>query len=559
MNLSVKSTLKLHMVLIVILISLPLVALNFLNKSSSSSLKNNNEIYSDILLQLSRIDSELRNSRFHAYAGYMHYEKLSVSHYHAHPFDLHLNAVRDNIETADQSWISILDSIDKSSIYRRELLQLKAQYDAYMNAASLPVVRALETHNWDSIIRLITAAIPEYDKFSGSISALQVQIDTDAREGYETSQQQIIELSYSLYAFYAVAIILYVVFSIWLIRRIINPLNENIAIARKISAGDLTSNGVTVRQDEFGLFQVEMEKMRTQLSGMIGQIITESATVSDYSSSLKEASKHAEQSTATQMERLTNAASALEELLVSINDIARNTDDTSDKATQAQQTAVVNSDRISETESGIQNVSDNLVSTSLKVQELSEQVDEISSITGVIQDVASQTNLLALNAAIEAARAGEQGRGFAVVADEVRGLAETTTQSVGKISSMIACIQENAISTVNSMQSTCKKTDSVVETTKSTRASMADINRMTYVVQELIAEISRTLSEQKNASDELSGNVELVAGLARENSELIVSISTTADDLSESARQLDVSVSGFRLSPATGHNNGYQG
>lgn len=547
MKLNVKTTLNLHMVLVIVLIVLPILLLNWTTKKSAAALDQNNAIYSNLLLELSQIDSALRNSRFHAYAGFMHDRNLSVAHYHDHPYQLHVDVVKQNLEQANKSWANILSALSDDSPYGEPIDKLKRQYDAYMQAASYPVVTALESKDWDSIVRLITAAIPEYAAFSDSIKTLQAEIDIDAKAGYAQSQAELESMSRSLMIFYSIAVLLYIAFSVWFARRITQPLNENITVAEKIASGDLTANPINTRDDEFGVFADAMERMRTQLSTMISRIITESTTVSDYSADLKHTSRAAEQSISSQMSRLTGAASALEQLLVSIEDISRNSENTNTKATEAEDASRLNSNRVSDTEAGIQAVSQNLQATSLQVKELSDQVTEISSITGVIQDVAAQTNLLALNAAIEAARAGEQGRGFAVVADEVRSLAETTTQSVDKISSMIAGIQDNAQATVTSMQASCEKTDTVVETTSVTKASIDSINEMTSVVQELVSDISRALSEQKTASNDLSSNVEYIASLAQENTDLMSNISNAADDLSGVSEQLKTSVSGFKI------------
>ncbi|MCV6612305.1 MAG: methyl-accepting chemotaxis protein [Amphritea sp.] len=547
MKLNVKTTLNIHMILVILLIALPIILLNWTIQKSSDALNSNNAIYSDLLLELSTIDSALRNTRFHAYAGFMHDTNLSVAHYHAHPFELHLDIVKANLQDADSSWTKILSSNQNKGPYAHEISNLKQQYDAYMQAASVPVVKALEQHDWDSIVRLITAAIPEYAEFSDSIHRLQKKVDADAKAGYTQSQNELTAISQNLMLFYSIAIALYIAFSFWFSRRLLTPLNDNIRIAEKIANGDLTTNKVPARDDEFGLFYNAMEQMRQQLSTMISRIIAESTTVSSYSSGLKQTSKTAEESITSQMSRLTGAASALEELLVSIEDISRHSENTNNKATEAEQAAILNSQRVSDTEAGIQDVSHNLLNTSSQVQELSGQVTEISSITGVIQDVAAQTNLLALNAAIEAARAGEQGRGFAVVADEVRSLAETTTQSVDKISTMITAIQENAQATVASMQTSCEKTESVVSTTSVTKQSIDSINEITSTVQALVADISRALSEQKTASNDLSSNVEYIASLAQENTDLMVNISNTADQLSDISLQLKTSVAGFKL------------
>ncbi len=543
----VSQILSIHVIVVVILMITPVIALKWVSIKSQDALQKNNEIYSLVLVELRRIDGSLKNSRFHAYAGFMHDKNLSVAGYHAHPFQLHVDVVNNELKSANERWKAILSNISSSNTYYEEILSLKSQYDDYMSAGSKPVVKALQEKDWDSIVRFVTAAIPQYADFSDSIQQLQDQITQQAEIAYESSQEELSKLSFSLMVLYALSALIYVVFSFWLKRKIITPLRENIQVAKKISQGDLTSNTLMKTNDEFGALSNAMEVMRKQLSEMIHHIILESDHVGSYSEKLKSASQRVAESIQNQMLGLTTAASSLEELLVNIENLSENAKNTNEKAEYAEDAATQSMARINDTESGVQVVSTRLTTTSQQIEELSEQVKEISSITGVIQDVAAQTNLLALNAAIEAARAGEQGRGFAVVADEVRNLAATTTQSVDKISVMITNIQANSSQTVTSMEDSCNEAEKVVSTAGIAKGSIHSINEATSILKDLISEITRSLLEQKASSNNLSKNVDSVAELSRQNNELVEHVSIMSDDLTKTSEKLKVSVSGFRI------------
>lgn len=547
MKLSVRTTLTLHAVIVSVLLLTPVIALFNLSSKSEAQLKLLDNINSNILTQLVTIDGALKNARFHSYAGFMHDTNLSVAHYHKHPFELHLETVNKELALAEQSWRTILANLSAQDEYYRDINQLKRDYDSYMKAGGIPVRDALQARDWDSIVRIVTAAIPQYAQYSDSGNKLVEKVKAIAQADYQTSLQELSSLRNVLMVLYILLVIGYFGFSIWLQRRIVTPLNDNVKMAERIAAGDLAFQHSSDRVDEFGDLANAMEKMRAELAGMISGIKQQAMQIEGFSQELKQSSSSVAGSINEQMHGLTNSASVLEQLTVSIDAITQNSETSNDQAIAMEQSSAQSFDQIANTEVGIIETNELLQTTSSQVERLSAQVDEITSITGVIQDVASQTNLLALNAAIEAARAGEQGRGFAVVADEVRNLAATTTDSVEQIAKMIASIQANASATVLSMQESQANSAKVVDSTKTAKASIGAIKQSASSVQVAIAEVARTLSEQQFAANELASSVDSIAAYSKENNAAITNVSATAENMIVTSEALKQTITKFSL------------
>ena len=240
-------------------------------------------------------------------------------------------------------------------------------------------------------------------------------------------------------------------------------------------------------------------------------------------------------------------AAAVEQVTVSISHVAKSAASAHSLAEETGSLSTDGKSLIQNTISEINKIADSVSRSSDVIQTQGEQSDKIFSIIAVIRDIADQTNLLALNAAIEAARAGEQGRGFAVVADEVRKLAERTAISTEEITSIIETVQRGTQSAVQTMEEGRSQVGAGVQMAAKTGDSMGRVQVATHQVIDVVEDISNALREQSSASAQIAQNVEKIAQMTKENNTAITQVSLSADHLEQLSMVLKTAVGHFSV------------
>ncbi|WP_448120221.1 methyl-accepting chemotaxis protein [Pseudomonas veronii] len=344
----------------------------------------------------------------------------------------------------------------------------------------------------------------------------------------------------------AVAAALLTVLLAWLLTRsIVTPLRKAVEVAQTIAGGDLSKVIEDDGKDEPARLISALSAMQTNLRQTIQHIAGSATQLASAAEELSAVTEEASKGLQQQNNEIDQAATAVNEMTAAVEEVARNAVSTSEASTQSNQAAREGRDRVVETVGAIQTMTQDVQNTSLLIEGLATQGRDIGKVLDVIRAIAEQTNLLALNAAIEAARAGEAGRGFAVVADEVRALAHRTAQSTQEIEKMVAGIQNGTGEAVQSMQQSNQRTHNTLEMARAAGVALEQITQSISLINERNLVIASASEEQAQVSREVDRNLVNIRDLATQSAAGANQTSAASHELSRLAVDLNAMVARF--------------
>ncbi|TSD76779.1 methyl-accepting chemotaxis protein [Pseudomonas sp. KBS0710] len=447
----------------------------------------------------------------------------------------------DKVKTAQAGYAPLPAGPEEAALYKTFVSTL----DNYLKAQA-DMLALSKQNKVDEMRTLINTRIKDGTDLMGeqlnkliAINAADAKdADTLAGSSYQGAITGVIVFSVA-------AAVLTVLLAWLLTRSIVTPLRKAVEVAQTIASGKLTTVIEDAGKDEPARLLGALSAMQTNLRQTIQHIAGSATQLASAAEELSAVTEEASKGLQQQNNEIDQAATAVNEMTAAVEEVARNAVSTSEASSQSNQAAREGRDRVVETVGAIQTMTQDVQNTALMIEGLATQGRDIGKVLDVIRAIAEQTNLLALNAAIEAARAGEAGRGFAVVADEVRALAHRTAQSTQEIEKMVAGIQSGTGEAVQSMQQSNQRTQTTLELARAAGVALEQITQSISLINERNLVIASASEEQAQVSREVDRNLVNIRDLATQSAAGANQTSAASHELSRLAVDLNGMVARF--------------
>ncbi|WP_460164857.1 methyl-accepting chemotaxis protein [Pseudomonas sp. S1_G07] len=447
------------------------------------------------------------------------------------------------IRAAQNAYEKLIDSSEERSIYD-EYTRLLTQYQQ-IEARMKSLSSANKTDELRTLLN--TEMVSNADQVNTVLNRL---LDYNNKAALATNQEA--EDRYSMafdlvIGLLVIATALTMLFAWLLTRSITLPIAQALEAAEEVAEGNLTRPIKVDGNDEAGRLLAAMAKMQDKLRDTLQRIAGSATQLASAAEELNTVTNESARGLTRQNNEIEQAATAVNEMTSAVEEVARNAVSTSEASRNATTSAGDGRDLVQETVSAIERMSSDVQATATLIGDLANESRDIGKVLDVIRGLADQTNLLALNAAIEAARAGEAGRGFAVVADEVRALAHRTQQSTSEIERMIGSIQAGTEHAVDSMRNSTERAESTLNIAKGAGMSLDTINTAIVQINERNLVIASAAEEQAQVAREVDRNLVNIRDLSVQSATGASQTSVASSELSRLAVDLNGMVGRFRL------------
>jgi aerotaxis receptor len=425
---------------------------------------------------------------------------------------------------------------------QRQVIANKKPYYEIVHRGEKTIYRAVTpyvfSHNFHQTDCLSCHIVPE-----GTVAGVS-DIEIDLTKDFQNHQQFLTIINVGQVVFQ----VLLFFFIGWVVKHFVTRRVDEIRRhLGDLVNGDMTGEVAISGRDEMGEILCAVQSSKVLLGAVVDQIISVSGNIDARAKHLTSSMDKVERSSQAQSESATSMAAAVEELTVSIDQVASNAGEVRQISDNSKTLANDGGKVVQQVVGDMDKINTAVTNAATTIEDLGKKSEQIQNIVKSIKEIADQTNLLALNAAIEAARAGEQGRGFAVVADEVRKLAEKTSKSTQEISAMTETITSSTNDAVKEMEAAVEMVKSGALLAQQAGTAIVGINDGALRVQGGVEDISRSIEEQSVAGREIAVNVEKVAQMSEENSLSVREISSTVERLERLSQSLAESVTHFRI------------
>ena len=430
---------------------------------------------------------------------------------------------------------------------KKLFFDLKAKMDIYINEQEKQY-SALKAGNKKVAIELLLTTVSNaqkdyLDSIDSNIASHKEQMEKAVKDADAVYKTALLLIS----AITVFIMLLAGVFTVILSKQIATPISKAMEVSQQIANGNLAVNIKSNSKDEIGKLMMTMENMVKNLKNIVIELKSSADTIASASNQLSTSSEQMSRGVAEQSGRASQIATSATEMSQSVIDIAKNASNIATAATDTAKIAKDGGEIVQRSVDEVKAIADTVNESAQMISSLGDRSRQIGEIISVIKDIADQTNLLALNAAIEAARAGEQGRGFAVVADEVRKLAERTAKATSEIGEMIKGIQDEVERAVTSMDKGTEKVQSGVEYSIKAGEALKKIVDSVEGLHGMVQQIASATEEMSTVSETISNDIETIANVSKETSSSTEQIAQSSSDLARLATKLTQIVGQFKV------------
>ncbi len=438
------------------------------------------------------------------------------------------------------------EAIDQASAYTKTAIDL------------LPHAQADSLQRLQRALADYRATVDQFAATQATVAKAQAQLNDDIASLFAASQQlsqnqaehraEDVAQARTLLSGAVLVALLLGILAAWVITRmIVGPLRETLRRAERVASGNLTGDAAVSRRDELGQLQQSMQRMTLNLRELIGGLRDGVVQIASAAEELSAVTEQTSAGVNSQKVETDQVATAMNQMTSTVQEVARNAEQASHAAVNATREARQGDDVLAKAIGQIDRLASEVSHSTQAMDELKRESDKIGSVLDVIKSVAQQTNLLALNAAIEAARAGEAGRGFAVVADEVRSLAQRTQTSTEEIEQLISGLQSGTQQVASALESSRQLTDNSVELTRQAGASLSGISRSVAAIESMNQQIAAAAEQQSAVAEEINRSVINVRDISEQTSAASEETAASSVELARLGVHLQSMVGKFTL------------
>lgn len=499
-------------------------------------------------LKVGRIMEMMRDNRIHTLLALQHNPATpEIVKLHDHAITFHTDIVKKNIEEITRLW-GDYTSGTLSEMEKKLADDFAAKRAIFVKEGLLPAIEAELAGQFDEAARLIvTRCNPTFKPADEAAKAIMANEAAEAKKTFEAAEANYRKTLALVIAAIVGSVLVAAILGFMIIRSISAAAGSLIQASKAMASGDLTQRVRLASKDELGTIGDSFDAMADSFSRALNKVAESSNQVAVAAEQVNSTAERIATGAEEVASQAATVATAGEEMSATSGDIAQNCQFAAEGAQRASQSAQKGFEIVKHTVDGIKARGAKTRENAKIVESLGARSDQIGAIVATIEDIADQTNLLALNAAIEAARAGEQGRGFAVVADEVRALAERTTRATKEISEMIKAVQGETKQAIVSMEEGVRGTEQGAAEAGQLETSLNDILQQINDVAMQVNQIATAAEEQTATTSEISSNMLQITQVVQETASGAHQSATAAAQLNGNAEELQRLVRQFKL------------